>query len=265
MVFLYSQQCFHDSCKKQPSFHFEGGKKPAYCRQRAEDTMVDIYNKQCSQFSCAMPPGCNFKGCKNPVYRMTHAEDGMVDVPKELCLNDTCDVRHCFTLEGSKAAAYCRKHACHDMVDVRSWRCVHGSCTKEPSYPFIGRKKAHCKLHAEDGMVGSRARRSHRDPCSAVGAAQCVLFDVVPNACVQPKQKILGAPVTNVSAEALSEATGCINRSGCRVNGKQPTHCLNHPPPRERTRRALCPLGDGLQHGKDTLLVLPWPKAAPRR
>lgn len=39
---------------------------------------------------------------------------------------------------------------------------------------------------------------------------------------------IVGVDVWSVSVDVLCEVTDCLNRSGWEVNGKQPTHCLDH-------------------------------------
>ena len=42
MVHVPARRCSHDSCTKRPSFNVEGSKTAVYCKQHAEDGMVNI-------------------------------------------------------------------------------------------------------------------------------------------------------------------------------------------------------------------------------
>ncbi|CAM9987660.1 unnamed protein product, partial [Laminaria digitata] len=42
-----SRRCSHDSCPRRPSFNFKGSKSAMYCKEHAEDGMVDIVTKRC--------------------------------------------------------------------------------------------------------------------------------------------------------------------------------------------------------------------------
>ena len=61
------------------------GKIAAYCRQHAEDGMLDVRSKRCSYKSCTTWPSFNVKGSKTGAYCRQHAEDGMVDVSNKRC------------------------------------------------------------------------------------------------------------------------------------------------------------------------------------
>ena len=72
------------------SFNFDGIKAPAYCKQHAEDGMVDVRSKRCLHQSCVRHPSFNFDGIKAPAYCKQHAEDGMVNVRTRHSLLDNC-------------------------------------------------------------------------------------------------------------------------------------------------------------------------------
>ena len=80
MVNVNTRHCSHDSCMKKPYFNVEGSKTAVYCRQHADDGMVDVLSKRCSQDSCTKQPGFNFVGSRTSAFCKQHAEDGMVNV-----------------------------------------------------------------------------------------------------------------------------------------------------------------------------------------
>ena len=73
-----------------PSFNVEGITPAAYCKEHAEDDMVNVCIKRCSRTSCTMRPDFNFEGKKTAVYCKKHAEEGMVRVRRFYCLYDSC-------------------------------------------------------------------------------------------------------------------------------------------------------------------------------
>ncbi|CAM9198403.1 unnamed protein product [Laminaria digitata] len=56
MVNVRKGRCSHDSCTRQPNFNVAGSKKAMYCREHAENDMVDVSSKRCSNNSCTMFP-----------------------------------------------------------------------------------------------------------------------------------------------------------------------------------------------------------------
>ena len=100
----------------------EGSKTAVYCRQHADDGMVDVCKKRCSHDSCTKVPTFNFQGSRTSAYCKQHAEDGMVDITNKHCSHDLCTRRPSFDVEGSKTATYCKKHAEDGMVNVRTSR-----------------------------------------------------------------------------------------------------------------------------------------------
>ncbi|CAN0479868.1 unnamed protein product, partial [Scytosiphon promiscuus] len=50
------KRCLHDSCAKGPSFNVEGSKMAAYCKQHADQGMVNVSSKRCSHSLCTRQP-----------------------------------------------------------------------------------------------------------------------------------------------------------------------------------------------------------------
>ena len=91
--------------------------------------------RHCSHDACTTVASFNVKGSKKAAYCKQHAEDGMVNVHHDPCLHDACTKRPSFNIKGSKKAAYCRKHAQGGLVNVISrLRCSHDSCPRQPSF-----------------------------------------------------------------------------------------------------------------------------------
>ncbi|CAN0509465.1 unnamed protein product, partial [Scytosiphon promiscuus] len=67
------------------SYSFPGNKTAVYCKQHAEDGMVNVRNKKCLHTSCTKRPLYNFEGNRGGVYCKQHAEDGMVNVAFKVC------------------------------------------------------------------------------------------------------------------------------------------------------------------------------------
>ena len=69
--------------------------------------MVNVQTEVCSHDACSREPKFNIEGTKTAVYCKQHAEDGMVNGRPRSCSNDYCTKRPCFNVESSKIAAYC--------------------------------------------------------------------------------------------------------------------------------------------------------------
>ncbi|CAN0219773.1 unnamed protein product [Laminaria digitata] len=190
--------------------------------------MVGIHNKRCLHSSCAKGSSFNFEGSKRGAYCKQHAEDGMVDVRSRLCSNESCTTRPSFNIKGSKTGAYCRQHAEDGMVNVNGKRCSHDSCSKEPSFNVKDRNtSAYCKENAEDDMVNVRTKRcSHTSCLKRPGWG--VLTDGVATSCLRHKGDIVSGPVINF--RRLCKTAGCKSESRWGFDGTQPTHCRKHGP-----------------------------------
>ncbi|CAN0538552.1 unnamed protein product, partial [Scytosiphon promiscuus] len=64
--------CLHDGCAKNSRFNVQGIKTGAYCRQHAEDGMVDVMRKRCLHDSCTKASSYNAVGM-TPAYCRDHA------------------------------------------------------------------------------------------------------------------------------------------------------------------------------------------------
>ncbi|CAN0527672.1 unnamed protein product, partial [Scytosiphon promiscuus] len=45
-------RCHHQPCRVSAGFNFEGSKPARYCKQHAEDGMVNVVGKRCVQDPC---------------------------------------------------------------------------------------------------------------------------------------------------------------------------------------------------------------------
>ena len=70
-------------------------------------------------------------------YCKQHADDAMVNVISRRCLRDTCTSQPTFNDKGSKMAKYCKRHADDGMVDVRSKVCAHNSGIMQPGWGLL--------------------------------------------------------------------------------------------------------------------------------
>ena len=180
---------------KAPTYNFEGSKPAAYCKQHAENGMVNVRSKRCLHDSCERQSGFNYKGCKTPAYCKQHAEEGMVSVRSQRCLQDSCRRGANFNIDNSKIPAYCKQHAAKGMVDI----CVTRSLIRS---------------------------------CEVVGAARGVPTDGEPTVGVRVKieRERLESLMTSVSTEGLCQTTGSLKRSTRGINGKHPPDCNDHAP-----------------------------------
>ncbi|CAM9576052.1 unnamed protein product, partial [Laminaria digitata] len=84
------RHCRYHQCEKRANFNVEGGsKKAVYCKQHADDGMVDVINKRCLHESCTTRPAYNFEGSRTAAYCKQHADNGMVNVRNKRCLHES--------------------------------------------------------------------------------------------------------------------------------------------------------------------------------
>eukprot|EP00903_Cladosiphon_okamuranus_P009506 g9058.t1 len=146
-----------------PSVGKAGG-KVEYCRDHAEDGMVDVVSKRCADYGCIKVPSCGIAGGKVECCR-DHAKDGMVSLKHKRCTHNGCMKWPSFGKAGGKVE-YCRDHAEDGMVDVKNKRCAHHGCTKQPSCGIAGGKVEYCRGHVEDGMVDMKTKRCNHYGCT---------------------------------------------------------------------------------------------------
>ncbi|CAM9900712.1 unnamed protein product, partial [Laminaria digitata] len=158
----------YHQCKSTTTFEVQG-KMPEYCKQHAEDSMVNVFNKRCARVSCTRLPSCNVGSSKTALYCKQHAEDGMVVVRGHRCLRDSRMTHASFNVEGNKTPSYCKRHAEDGMFNVAKKRCSREFCRKTPKNNVEGAKTpVYCEQHAEDGMVNVRDKRCLHDTCTSL-------------------------------------------------------------------------------------------------
>ena len=121
-------------------------------------------------------------------------------------------------------------------MDVANKRCSHAFCTKGPSFNVAGKKAAYCSLHAKTDMVNVRTKRCSHNSCLQ-RAKWGFLTDGTATTCGRHMGDLSGSPVVNVMAAC--KVVGCKKRSRWGVDGKQPTHCLDHGPLQEGLVRTV--------------------------
>lgn len=175
MVIVNGRRCLHDSCMKRPVFNIEGSKTASYCRQHAEDGMVNVSRRSCSHDPCMKRPTFNMEGNKTAVYCRTHAKDGMVEVSlSRRCSNITCARRPTWGLLADGTASVCYYHkgdVLGDPVINFEARCKVAGCRKVSSWGLEGNPPTHCGGHGpvQDGLVCTvtAARRKRSCPSTS--------------------------------------------------------------------------------------------------
>ena len=149
-----------------PVNNVEGSKRAVFCRQHAEDGMLDARNRRCSYDSCTTRPLYNVECENSPLFCKQHAEGGMVNVGGKRCSYNSCTKNSSYNVDGVKPALYCKTHADDGIIIVCGRRCTHGSGTKNPGFNLEGiRLPMHCKRHAEIRMIDMRGKRCVYDGC----------------------------------------------------------------------------------------------------
>ena len=62
------RRCLYEQCLMWASYNIESSKRPAYCKQHAEDGMVNVCKTLCSHDFCTKIPSFNVKGSKTAIY-----------------------------------------------------------------------------------------------------------------------------------------------------------------------------------------------------
>ena len=139
MVTLGRGLCRHDPCKTKASFNDEGSKTAAFCKQHAENGMVNVLDRRCAHGSC------------NRVPRWGVSTDGAATV---------CDYHKSDILSG--------------YVINFTAQCQVAGCGQLSRWGIRDKQPTHCSNHgfAEDGLVciiqPTRGKRCRSPPPSAV-------------------------------------------------------------------------------------------------
>lgn len=144
----------------------------AYCKQHAEDGMVNVRSRRCVHDSCARTPYYNVEGRKVAAYCKHHATDGMVNVRDRRCSHDPCNRAPRWGAPKDGVATVCSSHK-RDFQDGNfinfAARCRVAGCIRISKWGLHGQQPTHCPQHgpAEAGLVctlktpvGGRVRRS---------------------------------------------------------------------------------------------------------
>ena len=179
MVNVCSQHCLQESCTKTPNFNVAGGVTAVFCKQHAEDGMVDVRCKRCAYDSCNTRPSFNYEGRKPAVYCKQHALGRMVNVllPRR-CSHISCSRYPVWGLATDGTPVVCSHHKSDIMggpfIYFRA-TCKTVGCRKESRWGPSGQQPTHCHVHAPlvDSLVcivatGSSKESCASPPCNAV-------------------------------------------------------------------------------------------------
>ena len=160
-------------------------KKWAYCKQHAEDGMVNVYNGRCSHGSCKRKPSFNVKGNKTARHCKQHAVNGMVNVRTKRCSHNSCFKLPAWGVLTDSAATACRRHKSDilggPVINFRV-RCKVANCGRVSRWGLNGKQPTHCFVHGplEEGLVcnvgTARSKSSCRRP--SYGAVRGPSFHV---------------------------------------------------------------------------------------
>ena len=158
MVDVISKRCLYDLCTVRPSFNHVGSKSPAFCKQHAEDGMVNVRGNFCLQKSCTKRPTFNVFGSKKPVYCKQHAPTGWKDVRHRRCSHDFCTMFPRWGLPTDGSPSVCARHksdlTAGPVIDFKA-TCKVAGCQRESRWGLDGKQPTHCPGHGrlEEGLV----------------------------------------------------------------------------------------------------------------
>lgn len=169
MIYILNGRCSIDTRTKVPSFNDLGNKSAMYCKQHAEDGMVNVWGKRCFHASCTKRPNFNILGCETAVYCKQHADDGMVDVRNQRRSHEPSRRRTLVSVANIKTPLYPKQHADNSKVNVRNRRCSHHFCTLLPVLgTHADRSEFLCSRHINSvtaGLVGDFNRKCEAEGC----------------------------------------------------------------------------------------------------
>jgi hypothetical protein len=125
-------------CSKQPTFNFEGEKRPLYCAEHKKEGMIDVKHKRCVEPGCSKRPYSNFEGEKHALYCAQHKRDEMINVVSKRCVEPGCKKCPLFNMEGEKRALYCTQHKKPEMIDVMNRTCKTEWCSTHVQNKYDG-------------------------------------------------------------------------------------------------------------------------------
>ena len=131
---------------------------PPYLCREAGPSESKMRMRRCSHHSCTVRPAFNVEGSKQALYCKQHAQDGMVDVRHKRCSHHSCTTRPLWGVLADGTATVCAGHK-GDLLDGPIinfyFRCRAKGCNKLSRWGLGGEQPTHCADHAslEEGLV----------------------------------------------------------------------------------------------------------------
>ncbi|GAQ84277.1 hypothetical protein KFL_001830050 [Klebsormidium nitens] len=148
-------------CRAQPSYGYEGDKRPTRCRAHAEDGMENVRMPRCRHPGCKRQPLYGEPGLdKKPTRCRNHALSGMKDLRGAMCRGDdgSCTKRPSCGFRGDPRPTRCGSHKEPGMEDLISARCNFADCRTVASYGVQAPgshviRRTRCKAHRTPEMT----------------------------------------------------------------------------------------------------------------
>ena len=147
MVNKHHKRCSHQVCTKIPSFQFDG-KTTTYCRQHAEDGMVNIRNKRRSHDSCTgqavcgVPAGGGGTACAD---RKRKSLNSPTIHSRALCKVAGCEIVSTWGLSGKMPSHCCDHGPLEDGLVLAVRTSSTKTVRRRSSYSASGNPSFHVK------------------------------------------------------------------------------------------------------------------------
>jgi hypothetical protein len=127
MINVISKRCQKEGCNKQPTFNFEGEIQVKYCKEHAEDGMIDMKHKSCQKEGCNTRPSYGYCG-QVPIFcakhRDLHTDKNLLyKQPKRKCIGN--DEEDCKSIAeyGKTEPIHCLDHKTDDDIYLVAQQC----------------------------------------------------------------------------------------------------------------------------------------------
>jgi hypothetical protein len=101
--------------------------------------MINITTRRCLGNGCMKHPTFNHPGAKIGLYCKDHAEDGMVDTINAFCNHTGCNTRAKFGFVG-KIMSRCSTHRLQGMIKSPTRKCCTSRCINVGTHEFCGQR-----------------------------------------------------------------------------------------------------------------------------
>lgn len=251
--------CYHDTCKKKPSFNAKGGKAIA-CKDHKTDGMINVKLTICEEPSCTIAAVygyagstpqyclkhkiadmtninraklCEYAGCQTrascniaglpAAFCSIHKTDNMTNVVNKRCAYPNCmSLSRLFNYKGSQGE-FCVMHKKPGMVDVRHKTCEHAECTLQPSYDIKGGRGRFCASHKLVDMIDVKNKYCEYSGCTIVNPIFNIKGSVSGKFCIQHK-----TPSMIDVKHKTCEHVNCNVRPSFDVKGGNGRFCGTH-------------------------------------